>query len=80
MADWFDQAPTSPTAIDAMESGIPKATAPEEVVPIPPFAQNDQLSTSQVSTAVDASIRHTERERLQTSLQDDDLDAMHKWL
>jgi len=63
-----------------MESGIPKATAPKEAILIPPFAQNNQLSTSQVATAVDASIRHTERERLQTSLQDDDLDAMHKWL
>ena len=63
-----------------MESGIPKATAPKEAVPIPPFAQNNQLSTSQVATAEDASVRHTERKRLQTSLQDNDLDAMHNWL
>jgi hypothetical protein len=62
---------------NAMDSGIPKATAPNKAVPIPPFAQNNQLFTSQPAAT---STRHVERERLQTALQDDDLGAMHKWL
>jgi hypothetical protein len=63
-----------------MDFGIPKATAPREAVPTPPFVQDNQLSTPQDAAAVDAPLRHAERERLRTTLQDDDLDAMQKWL
>ena len=63
-----------------MDIGIPKATAPNKVLPIPPFAQSNQLVTTRVAATLDASTRHVERERLRTVLQDDTLDAMHQWL
>lgn len=46
----------------------------------PPFAQVNQLTTSQDVTGMDASTRHAERERLRASLHVEDLDAMHTWL
>jgi hypothetical protein len=63
-----------------MEFSTPKATAPGKSVPIPPYTQNSQLSTTRVTATAVASTRHVERERLRTVLQDDSLDAMHKWL
>ena len=50
-ADCFDQTLTSPAVIDAMESDIPKTTAPKEAVAISTFAQNNQLFTYQIATA-----------------------------
>lgn len=48
--------------------------------PTPPFAQDNQISTSQYATTMDASQKRAERERLQVFLHEEDLEAMHKWL
>ena len=63
-----------------MDTGIPQATAPNKVLPIPPFAQNNELVTTRVAATLNASTRHVERERLRTVLQNDTLDTMHQWL
>lgn len=59
---------------------MPMTTAPKEALPIPPFTQNNQLSTPHDATATDFLTMHAEREPLQMSLQDDELETMHKWL
>jgi len=63
-----------------MDSALPTSSAPKGSVLIPPFAQDHQLCTSQNAIIIDASTRHSERERVQASLQHEDLEIMHKWL
>lgn len=56
---------------------------PMQAALMPPFAQEKQLCTDQNATrtaGMNAPIKHTERERVQTSLLEDDLEAMHTWL
>lgn len=63
-----------------MDSARPRSSAPKGSVLNPPFSRNNQLCTPHNAIVIDASTTHSERERLQASLQLDDLETMHKWL